>query len=92
MKRNQKLTDRQINTVIYLYSKGVPTILIARTLQMLQGVALSTTYYHVDKIEAEKRMLRRAQIVALIHKGYNTKQIADQWNMPLADVNKIYAK
>jgi hypothetical protein len=92
MKRNKKLSDAQIATIGYLRRQRVPTIIIARTLQMLQGVALSTTYYHVDKLEVVERVTKKAIIVELLQKDYNTLQIAERLNMTLAEVNKIYTR
>lgn len=91
-KRNQKLTNSQIATISYLRGHKIPVIVIARALRELQGVALSTTYYHVSKNELSDRMQKKANIVCMIKQGYNTKQIADMLGESLEYINKIYAR
>ena len=90
--RKRKLTPQQVDTIFYLKAQGIPTIIIARTLQMLCNVALSATYHHVNKIDAQYKQQLRTLIVNKVQEGYTTGQIAHMINVPLAEVNKLYLK
>jgi hypothetical protein len=87
----QKLSNQQISTIFYLYGQGYSKAIIARTVKQTCDVALSTTYYHLDQVEQAERMAKREQIRLLIQQGYTTGLIAKEWNMPLEEVNKLYA-
>jgi hypothetical protein len=87
----QKLSNEQIATIFYLYRQGYSKAIIARTVRQSCGVALSTTYYHLDTLEATERLAMRELIRELIKQGFTTIQIAQKWNMPLIKVNQIYA-
>jgi hypothetical protein len=87
----QKLTNEQINTITYLYQQGYSKAVIARTVRQTSGVALSTTYYHIDAIEQNERLALKETIRQYILKGYNTGQIAIMLKRPLVEVNVIYA-
>jgi hypothetical protein len=102
-KPNQKLTDEQIATIKHLRSIGVQLSLIADTIEQQYGVSKSTAYYHASEnreaYDGTARKLReiemhkiKARIYAMIEEGMTTQDIAQYWNMPLATVNKIYAK
>lgn len=88
----RKLTPQQINTIAYLRSEGIKTIIIARTLRMMCNVALSATYHHVAKLESAEKQRRKEYIAQMIQKGYNTNQIAKLHQWDLAEVNKIYTR
>jgi NaMN:DMB phosphoribosyltransferase len=88
----RKLTPQQIQTIAYLRSEGIRTIVIARTLRMMCGVALSATYHHVTKLESSEKAKRKEIIASLIAQGFNTGQIATKYGWPLAEVNKIYLR
>lgn len=101
--RNQKLTDEQIATIKFLKSSGIQLSLIAQTLAETYGVSKSIAYYHCSdnrdsydyqakKIKEAQKQLVRERIHNLIENGYNTQQVAEEWNMPLAIVNKIYSR
>ena len=87
----QKLSNQQISTIFYLYGQGYSKAVIARIVKQTCDVALSTTYYHLDQVEQAERMAKREQILQLIKQGYNTKEIAVNWGVPLEEVNKLYA-
>ena len=87
----QKLSNEQIATIFYLYGQGYAKSVIARTVKQSCGVALSTTYYHIERVEHTERMARKAEIRILIQQGFNTKQISIMWSTPLSEVNKLYA-
>lgn len=87
----QKLTNEQIATIFYLYGQGYSKAVIARTVKQSCNVALSTTYYHLDQVELAERMAKKTQIIQLIQAGMNTMQIALLWNVPLDEINQIYA-
>jgi hypothetical protein len=93
--RNQKLTDQQIATIKHLKASGYQTITIARVCKSVHGVALSTTYYHVRTLKVEdwaERRRMRAKIRELLFNGLTTSDVAREWNMPLAEVNRLYAQ
>lgn len=87
----QKLTNEQIATIFYLRQKGYTKAIIAKTVRQQCGVALSTTYYHLDSLESVERAALKEQIRSLIHQGFTTGQIAKEWQQPLEVINKIYA-
>lgn len=87
----QKLSNEQIATIFHLKSIGYTKAIIAKTVRQHCGVALSTTYYHLDQLEVAERLAVREQIRQLIKQGYTTKQIATEWEQPLESINKIYA-
>lgn len=87
----QKLSNEQIATIFHLYRQGYTKAIIATTVKQSCGVALSTTYYHLDKLEITERLAKRELIHALIKQGYTTADIAKQWNVPLLQINQIYA-
>jgi hypothetical protein len=87
----QKLTNEQIATIFHLYQQGYSKAVIARTVRQTCGVALSTTYYHLDTLQATERLAMREMVRDLIRQGFNTMQIAEKWELPLAEVNIIYA-
>jgi hypothetical protein len=88
--RNQKLTDTQISTIKYLKRNGFPTMTIARVTKSLYGVAFSTIYYHAAIVEAEDTRLIRETIRDLIFSGKCTREIAKEWGVPLATINRLY--
>jgi SOS response regulatory protein OraA/RecX len=88
----RKLSPQQIRTIAYLKGEGIRTIIIARTLQMMAGVALSATYHHVWKLEEVEWKKKKKRIERLMNKGYNTGTIATKLRMDLAEVNKIYLR
>ena len=90
--RNQKLTDSQIATIKYLREEGYSTIVIARLARQMYGIGLSTTYYHCQTIDPEYLYRRRMQqlIRAQIEKGYTTREISEEWKIPLVVINKLY--
>jgi len=101
--RNQKLTDEQIATIKFLKSSGIQLSLIAHTLAEAYGVSKSAAYYHCSdnrgsydyqakKIREAQKQAIRQRIHTLIENGYNTRQVAEEWNMPLSIVNKIYSR
>jgi hypothetical protein len=63
---------------------------IAKVTNSLYGVALSTIYYHAQVVEAEDTMLIKATIRDLILNGKTTGQVAKEWGVPLATVNRLY--
>lgn len=87
----QKLSNEQIATIFHLRGIGYSKAIIAKTVRQQCGVALSTTYYHLDQLEVAERIAVKELIRQLIKQGYNTKQIADEWGKPLEAINKIYA-
>jgi DNA-binding NarL/FixJ family response regulator len=87
----QKLSNEQIATIFHLYRQGYSKAIIARTVRQTCKVALSTTYYHLDTLQATERLAKRQLIIELINQGLNTQQIANEWEVPLAEVNTIYA-
>lgn len=100
---NQKLSNEQIATIKHLKSNGVKLSLIAKVLHQSYGLSLSAAYYHLsdnqDSYNNTARKIRDAQlqktkqkIYLLIQQGYTTSDIADEWNMELATVNKIYIR
>lgn len=88
----RKLTPQQINTIAYLHGEGIRTIVIARTLQMMAGVALSATYHHVTKLETASNKDIKERIKQLVRAGHNTSQVADLIGMDLGKVNKLYLR
>ncbi len=88
--RNQKLTDTQISTIKYLKRNGFPTMTIARVTHSLYGVAFSTTYYHASIVEAEDTRIIKGTIRDLILAGRSTRDIATEWGVPLATINRLY--
>lgn len=89
--RNQKLTNEQIATIFHLRQLGYSKAIISKTVKQKCGVALSTTYYHLDQLEIAERMALREAILQMIRQGYNTMQIALLWQQPLDKINQIYA-
>lgn len=84
-----------------LKNNGVRVSLIAKILHKTEGVALSTTYYHLSdnrtaydnqakKIRHYQKQRIQERIKHLIDQGYNTGTIAKDWNIPLEVLNKIY--
>ena len=88
--RNQKLTDSQISTIKYLRRNGFPTMKIARVTNSLYGIAISTVYYHAAIVEAEDTKLIREAIRDLIFSGKSTRDIAQEWGVPLSTINRLY--
>lgn len=99
--RNQKLTPEQIATIKYLRSTGVSLPSIAKAVADKYGLSISVVYYHCsenrDAYEYEARIKKKNErlktkekIYSKIAEGYNTMQIAREWNMEVAMVNKIY--
>lgn len=87
----QKLSNEQIATIFHLRQIGYTKAVIAKTVRQHCGVALSTTYYHLDQVEIAERIALRELILQLIKQGYNTQQIAIEWKQPLDKINQIYA-
>lgn len=87
----QKLTNEQIATIFHLYQQGYSKAIIARTVRQSCGVALSTTYYHLDRLQETELLAMRALIRELIQQGHTTRQIADAWGQELSAINTIYA-
>lgn len=87
----QKLTNEQIATIFYLRQLGYTKAIIAKTVRQQCNVALSTTYYHLDRLEVAEKLAMREQIRTLIKQGMTTREIAKEWQQPLEVVNKIYA-
>jgi hypothetical protein len=91
IQRNQKLSNEQIATIFYLHSQGFNKSVIARSVKYHCGVALSTTYYHLDKVEKIALHAKKQQIRAYLTQGLTTRDVARMWQLPLAEVNHIYA-
>jgi DNA-binding NarL/FixJ family response regulator len=100
---NQKLTKEQIATIKHLKSSGVQLSLIAQVIQDRYGVSKCTAYYHAsdnrDSYDYQARRAKQAElnrikekIYVLIAQGFTTEDVASEWNMPLATVNKIYVR
>ena len=100
---NQRLTNEQIHTIKHLKENGVRISIIARVLKTSYGVSLSTAYYHCsdnrESYDYHARKVREARhqqiqqkICGMIKNGMTTQDIAIEWNMPLAQVNKIYIR
>lgn len=100
---NQKLSNAQIATIKHLKNEGVRLSIIARVLNTSYGVSLSTAYYHASdnrecydytarKIREARLLKTKEKIYAMIQEGMTTGEIALNWNMPLATVNKIYTR
>lgn len=100
---NQKLTNQQIATIKELRASGVRISLIANVLHKQYSMSISAAYYHLsenrDSYDYQARKTKEAQteqtkqrIYAMIAEGLNTAQIAKEWNMDLAMVNKIYTR
>lgn len=100
---NQKLTTEQIKTIKFLKDNGVKLSLIAQIVSETYNVSVSIVYYHASEnreaYEYSARKIKEAQtqkikkrIYDMIEQGFNTGQIAKDWNMELATVNKIYLK
>ena len=87
----QKLSNEQIATIFHLKSIGYTKAIIAKTVRQHCGVALSTTYYHLDQVEQVERLAQRELVLQLIKQGYNTMEIAIEWKQPLEKINQIYA-
>lgn len=98
--KNQKLSSQQIQTIKNLKDKGVRISFISKILEA-EGMAKSLAYYHLsenqDSYNNKARGIRQRQkehiqrkIADLIDEGYTTGEIARDWNVPLATVNKIY--
>lgn len=101
MSRNQKLRDSQIQAIKKLKRKGVRISFIAKVIHHGEGLSLSAVYYHLsDRRSAYDNNLRRhrvnqqtfirQRIGELLSEGYTTGFIAEDWNVPLATINKIY--
>ena len=97
---HQKLTNHQIQTIKELKNKGVRIHFIAQLLEA-EGLAKSTAYYHLSenrqayeneakKNRANQRAYIQQRVAELIETGLNTAQIARDWNVPLATLNKLY--
>jgi DNA-binding MarR family transcriptional regulator len=87
----QKLSNEQIATIFFLRQRGYSKAIIAKTVKAHCGVALSTTYYHLDRIEAAETMAFRQTIIEYIQRGYTTGQLAEMWDIELAVINRAYA-
>lgn len=92
---NQKLTDSQIKDIKLLHKRGVRVSFLAKVLQA-EGLALSTTYYHLskpkvmsDQVFYQKQHIKK-RMAEMIDQGLNTGQIARDWNIELGTLNKIY--
>jgi hypothetical protein len=90
--RNQKLSNEQIATILYLRQQGYPKSIIAKTVHVHCKVSLSITYYHLDKLESVERIALKQLIRDYIREGLTTRHIADMWGTPLSYVNDIYAR
>lgn len=88
--RNQKLTDSQIGTIKYLKRSGYPTSVIAKVTCSLYGIAISTVYYHATIQEQQDTVEIREAIRELIFMGKSTQDIAREWGVPLATINRLY--
>lgn len=88
--RNQKLTDSQIGTIKYLKRNGYPTAVIAKVTCNLYGIAISTVYYHAAIQEQEDTAVIKEAIRDLILNGKSTLDIARDWGVPLATINRLY--
>ena len=88
----QKLTNEQIATIFHLRQQGYTKAIIAKTVRGHCGVALSTTYYHLDQLEVAERIAMREQIIELIRQGNTTRDIAEAWDQPLEVINRLYAR
>lgn len=88
--RNQKLTDSQISTIKFLKRNGYPTAVIAKVTCALYGIAVSTVYYHAAIQEALDTQAIRQAIREQIFMGKSTQDIAIEWGVPLATINRLY--
>ena len=77
--------------------------LIAQVIQERYGVSKCTAYYHAsenrDAYDGQARKAKQAElsrikerIYTLLAEGMTTADVATDWNMPLATVNKIYIR
>lgn len=87
----QKLSNEQIATIFFLRQRGYSKAIIAKTVKIHCDVALSTAYYHLDRIEIAELMAFRQTIIEYIKQGYTTGQLAEMWNMDLGVINRAYA-
>lgn len=99
--RNQKLTNQQIKELKTLRNNGVRIHLIAQIIEVEHDMSRSAVYYHLSenkqaysnkakKIRALQRGKIQRRISQLIEEGMNTGAIANDWNVPLKTLNKIY--
>lgn len=97
---NQKLTDQQIQEIKTLKNNGVRISFISKLLHA-EGLAISTAYYHLSdnrdaycnkakKIRAAQRNVIQNRMSKLIDQGYTTGDMAEDWNIPLKTLNRIY--
>jgi hypothetical protein len=95
------LSDIQIQTLKHLHSNGVAIAMIARVLQNAYGLSACVAYYHLSpnrhsytrkdqQIHKVESQTTKQNIHTLIQLGYTTQDIAQDWNMKLEDVNKLY--
>lgn len=99
--RNQKLTDKEIQTIKELKNGGVRISLIAKILEA-EGMAMSAAYYHLSdnrkaySNESKKKRVKQREYIQkrvshlIDNFGMNTGQIAEEWRIDLATLNKIY--
>lgn len=89
----QKLSETAIAEIRHLKNRGVRIAFIGKFAQAYYGVARSTVYRYVSENahwynESERRK-RLSAIQAMLCFGYNSRQIAEEMNEPLARINKL---
>jgi hypothetical protein len=96
----RRLSRHQKETLRILAEQGVRISFLAKVTRCAEGVALSTTYPHVSpnsvnytyRVKRNRLRLKeylKEQIREKVDAGNTTREISDEWGVPLGIVNKI---